>query len=341
MTDPDGLYAEGKVTINVVPVNDVPVAFDAVVHTAEGYTYKGKLPGYDLDEETETSSYTLSFSLDQDGSKGTATVLDAATGEFSYVPNANANGKDTFTYTVSDGTLSSVAGTITVYIQDDDLAVHHFDEDAAQFKVSHVDPTSGTTAEKKVFSGEDIAQQALSAFDTSRGYLYLLQRDWTNDAGAVKLYKIDSSDYSVLDTSAAEDYNRLSFLEVDPVSGKIYGSYHNDGGSNIFAELDTVNNGLSDIDHYYEYGSGYLCSYKGTDVDASTFYMCSSTPCSAEYCHNTTQGNIVWSGDPIADTLPVCNASDTSAYWQKIGQTVCPSCIGKKPFILLACWSYQ
>jgi hypothetical protein len=50
------------------------------------------------------------------GSKGVATITNSATGAFSYVPNANANGSDSFTFRVYDGTTYSNAGTITMTI---------------------------------------------------------------------------------------------------------------------------------------------------------------------------------------------------------------------------------
>src|SRR5207302_1820459 len=46
--------------------------------------------------------------------KGTVNL--AADGSFTYTPNANANGADTFTYKASDGTNQSAATTVTINI---------------------------------------------------------------------------------------------------------------------------------------------------------------------------------------------------------------------------------
>ena len=57
----------------------------------------GVLPGADADGDA------LTYSIVTNGTGGTATVTDAATGAFTYVPTANANGTDSFVYRISDG----------------------------------------------------------------------------------------------------------------------------------------------------------------------------------------------------------------------------------------------
>ena len=57
----------------------------------------GVLPGADADGDA------LTYGIVTNGTGGTATVTDAATGAFTYVPTANANGTDSFVYRISDG----------------------------------------------------------------------------------------------------------------------------------------------------------------------------------------------------------------------------------------------
>ena len=51
--------------------------------------------------------------------RGVVTLTDAATGAFGYVPNAGAEGTDTFTFSVSDGTATSDVALVTVGIAPD------------------------------------------------------------------------------------------------------------------------------------------------------------------------------------------------------------------------------
>src|SRR6185295_10564767 len=50
------------------------------------------------------------------GTKGTATITNAATGAFTYAPAANANGADIITFTAHDGALDSNVASVTITI---------------------------------------------------------------------------------------------------------------------------------------------------------------------------------------------------------------------------------
>jgi len=98
------------VTINVLPVNDAPVSKDGVLNTQEDTIGIGTLLGEDVDGDT------LTYTVVENGKKGKVTILDQKTGVFSYKPNVNDNGVDTFTYKVSDGKSTSTS-TVSVFIK--------------------------------------------------------------------------------------------------------------------------------------------------------------------------------------------------------------------------------
>ena len=75
-----------------------------------GGSASGTLVAVDLD------SPTLSYSLVSNGTKGTATITNAATGAFSYSANAGTSGTDTVTFRANDGALDSNIATVTVTI---------------------------------------------------------------------------------------------------------------------------------------------------------------------------------------------------------------------------------
>ncbi len=59
-----------------------------------------------------------SFAIVTNGALGTATITNAATGAFTYVPNHNAFGVDTFTFSVTDQGCTSAPATITITIDE-------------------------------------------------------------------------------------------------------------------------------------------------------------------------------------------------------------------------------
>ena len=96
------------VTVTITPVNDTPIALDSSHSGVEDTPVGATLQASDPDGQA------LTFAVDAPPAKGTVTITNPATGAFNYVPNANANGTDTFTFTASDGTLTSLPGLFTI-----------------------------------------------------------------------------------------------------------------------------------------------------------------------------------------------------------------------------------
>ena len=107
VSDGAATSAPFMVSITVSPVNDAPVASDQNITVGPGVTFTGQLIAADADLQP------LTFELVSDGKKGSAVV--SATGVFTYTSRANAKGNDSFTFRVTDGTLSSTARvTVTI-----------------------------------------------------------------------------------------------------------------------------------------------------------------------------------------------------------------------------------
>ena len=90
-------------TLTVTAVNDAPVADDLIVSTDEEASLGITLTGSDV-EGTELTYLVVIGPSDGDLS-GTAPDLI-------YAPDENFNGEDSFTYTVSDGELTSPEATV-------------------------------------------------------------------------------------------------------------------------------------------------------------------------------------------------------------------------------------
>src|SRR6185503_33934 len=97
-------------TVTIAAVNDAPVASNGTLAATEDTTATGTLNASDIDLNA------LTYSIVANGTKGTATITNVVTGAYSYAPNANANGTDTFTFKVNDGTVDSNVATVTVTI---------------------------------------------------------------------------------------------------------------------------------------------------------------------------------------------------------------------------------
>ncbi len=115
LTDADGDVSTATVTINVAPVDDTPVAVNDTVNATEDTVFNGDVSGND----TLSGDGGNVFSVNTNATNGT--VVMNADGTFTYTPNANYNGPDSFTYdlTDADGDVSTATVTINVAPVDD------------------------------------------------------------------------------------------------------------------------------------------------------------------------------------------------------------------------------
>ena len=109
----DGALATdtATVSITVTPVNDAPTAADFAGTVAEDSTnIPVDLTTLTDDIDGDALTYTITTPL----ANGTLTPTGTP-GHYTYTPNANFTGPDSFTYTVSDGTLTDT-GTVSVTV---------------------------------------------------------------------------------------------------------------------------------------------------------------------------------------------------------------------------------
>ena len=100
------------VTINVSNVNEAPTAVNDTATTDEDQSVRIDVLANDTDPDTERAALTVSVL--RDPLDGTARVERDRT--ITYTPNANFAGENSFTYSVSDGSLSD-AGSVTVTVE--------------------------------------------------------------------------------------------------------------------------------------------------------------------------------------------------------------------------------
>ncbi|WP_460242372.1 tandem-95 repeat protein, partial [Aurantivibrio infirmus] len=113
----DGALTDvGTLTITVNAVNDNPVANADAYATNEDTTLTINLPNDVLanDSDIDGDSLTVNTAPVTDVANGTLTLN--ADGTFTYVPNANFNGTDSFVYEASDGNGGTAQATVTITV---------------------------------------------------------------------------------------------------------------------------------------------------------------------------------------------------------------------------------
>jgi PKD repeat protein len=110
--DDDGATSEVTHQVTVNAANSPPVATPDAYATPAGQTLAVPAPGV-LANDSDPEGSPITAQLETPPAQGLATVN--SDGSFTYYPGV-ASGQDTFTYRVSDGSLSSTA-TVTITIQ--------------------------------------------------------------------------------------------------------------------------------------------------------------------------------------------------------------------------------
>ncbi|CAG7628791.1 tandem-95 repeat protein [Paenibacillus allorhizosphaerae] len=87
-----------------------PVADNGSFTTAEDTAYGGTLVASDANGDN------LKYSIVANGTKGTVSITNSATGQYIYTPQPNANGTDQFTFKSSDGVGDSNVATVDVTV---------------------------------------------------------------------------------------------------------------------------------------------------------------------------------------------------------------------------------
>jgi len=116
------------VTITVDPVNDAPVVNDDAYATVEDTALEITPPGV-LANDTDIEGDSLTAVLDTGPANGSLTLN--ADGSFTYTPDTDFYGQDSFTYYANDGSVdSNIAMTVTiiVYKDSDSDGIHDIEE---------------------------------------------------------------------------------------------------------------------------------------------------------------------------------------------------------------------
>lgn len=108
VSDGQAISNTATVSITITATNDTPTAQSAAITINEDSTTNGQLQAQDPDGDS------LTYSVVTNPTKGSLTIITS--GAFTYIPNADISGTDSFTFQVSDGQAISNTATISITI---------------------------------------------------------------------------------------------------------------------------------------------------------------------------------------------------------------------------------
>lgn len=216
------------VTVTITVVNDAPVAQDDTLSTDEDTAKSGTLVATDVDNST------LTYSIVTNGSKGTATITNAATGAYTYTPHSNANGSDSFTFKASDGNGGTSTGKITVTIAaindqpilaDVSATPGELDENnSVTLTGKFADVDSGDTHKISINWGDGSANTVLNSTTSPFTVTHLYRDDNpTNTASDVNTITVTLTDSSTATNNSDTATATIKVNNVAPVANLITG----------------------------------------------------------------------------------------------------------------------
>jgi PKD repeat protein len=182
VSDDGNLTDTDTFQITVNPVNDAPVAFGNGFGINEDATLIVSAPGV-LGNDSDIDGDPLTAALVSGPSSGLLTLN--ADGSFSYTPDPDFNGTESFDYVANDGTLDSNIATVWMYFypvndapiaQIDSILPALVDEgDTVNLMASFSDPDSGDTHTAEIDWGDGTVEPGIvneSAGEVSGNHVY-------------------------------------------------------------------------------------------------------------------------------------------------------------------------
>jgi VCBS repeat-containing protein len=272
-----------KVTINITAVSGGPVVADHSYITNENTQKQVDAPGV-LDNATGTVGKTLTVTLVTGASHGTVALK--TDGSFTYTPNANYVGPDSFTFQATDGTNFSNNAKVNLTVNAPPVAT--------------ADSYTAT-------------ESTLLSVLPSKG---VLANDSDPDGGHLTAVLVAKPSHGTLTLDAAGSFNYTPDASYFGPDSFTYQAYDGNALSNIVTVSLTVNAPPTATDHSYTGGAGSNLSVsaaKGLLVNASDPDRDALT---AQLVTDTNHGSVTVSADGSFTYTPDAgyNGSDSFTY---------------------------
>jgi len=266
--------AVATVSISVTPVNDVAVVYVAYVTTNEDTSTAVTLTGSDLDGDV------LTFAVADQPAHGS---LSGVAPNLTYLPAANYNGADSFTFVANDGTLNSAPATVYLTVtpvndapvanpqtvstqQDSALAItlngSDVDGDALAFSVVS-GPANGALAG----TPPNLTYTPNAGYIGSDSFTFVTNDGQVDSAGAsVSITVVASGPYLYLGSSTSGTAGGVAFADED-ILVKNQGS----GAWQLYFDGSDVGLSGTDVDAFELQTDGSLLMSFDSDFSLSGF----------------------------------------------------------------------
>ncbi|MBD8529623.1 MULTISPECIES: tandem-95 repeat protein [unclassified Massilia] len=241
------------VNVTVTPVNDAPTAGDSTISTREDEAVGGSLPqAHDIDGDAVV--YTL------DATPAHGSVVIEVDGRYTYTPNADYHGADSFTYRVGDGSAGTTY-TVTIGIasvNDNPVAANTAivtaEDTAHAGQLPGASDVDGDAVAYALATGPAHGQVAIHA---DGSYVYTPVADFngadsftyeiSDGQGGANLYTVQVTVTPVNDAPTAAD-TVIATREDEAVSGSLPQAHDIDGDAVVYALAEAPTHGSVRID---------------------------------------------------------------------------------------------
>ena len=284
------------VSITVNPVNDTPEAQNQSISLTEGESENGTLYGNDIDGDS------LTYELVSSPLSGTFTITNSSTGAFTYSTSLGDAGSYTATYRVFDGTEYSTTQTISITVDEFDIAPRDYsigisinkdyvNTDLTDFPVSiNLGMFGDSFWDNTQSNGEDLV--VTSTDNHYRYSMEIVNFNQTNRTGIV-FVKLDVSSSS--DTNFLLKYGSSSSIS-QPLRNETYGS--EDVWSNGYAgvwhmgEDITINDSTSSQNNLTKKGAPIANLFGPTHLNSSNYFNADGGEDDSYLVNDTTSSSL-------------------------------------------------
>jgi hypothetical protein len=234
----DGSLASNVATfsVNIAPVEDAPMAEGFTLNVVEDVATTAILPATNID------GHPLTFEFVTLPTKGHLILTDSSTGAFSFLPQPDATGSDSFTFRVRDPFLTSMTATVAIAIapvNDAPIATGLAHSSNQDTPFSNHLPASDVEGNALTFSIVSAPTRgSLTMFDESTGAF-----TYVPSAGAVGL---ESFSFRANDGAAFSNVATVSISLVDtqaPLASLVLTSPSPSASRTAAANVSLVENG--------------------------------------------------------------------------------------------------